>query len=215
MLSSCVTHSTGKWVIDTPMNADLEQQVLKETKLSGAILVGLLLGSTGYAFGIIDAQQKGLRGDDAQLHALGVAMAWALIGAGVGWEKGRQTGDKIVSAALQRDYLNRLNQGARAFNQNAAQFNNTLRTRMIAVKSIRDAKEKRKIYKSMLGESTRKAKDLDSRIAKRTEALSNRGWSSNQKTTLKHELEELVRYRDKLEKTNQELKRAYDASVPL
>jgi hypothetical protein len=193
----------------------LEQQVLKQTKLSGATIGIVLAGSAGYALGLVDAETKGFRGDEAHQHALKVAAAMALVGGGIGWELGGREGEKIVDAAMERDSLKQLNQGAVAYNQNAANFNTRLRNRMNEVKFIPDPNQKRKHYGAMLGESTKKARDLDQRISMRQAAVGNLGWRSSQKVTLDSELEDLVRYRDSLERTNQELKEAYNSTVPL
>jgi len=214
MLSSCVTRPLGYKAINQPMTVDLEQQVLKQTKFSGVTIGIILDGSAGYALGLVDAEIKGFRGDEAHQHALKVA-AMALAGGGIGWQLGGREGEKIVAAAMERDFLKQLNQGAVAYNQNAANFNTRLRNRMNEVKFMPDPNQKRKHYGAMLGESTKKARDLDQRISMRQAAVGNLGWSSSQKVTLDSELEDLVRYRDSLERTNQELKEAYNSTVSL
>jgi hypothetical protein len=116
---------------------------------------------------------------------------------------------------LHRDQLRQLNKSAQAYNDNASQFNSALRKKMNQTKSISDPKEKKAMYKSLLGQGDKKARDLNSRIAKRQNAINNSNWNYSQKDTLRGELTELTRYRDQLQKTNGELRRAYNSTVPL
>lgn len=215
LLPSCVTRQTGLEVLNTPINTDLEAKVLRQTGVTGAIIGAVVGAGLGYTLARLDAQRRGMNERDANAYALRVAAAAGVAGGGVGWAKGKQTGQKIVSKSMERDYLNKLNEGARAYNNNASQFNTALRKKMNETKSISDPKEKKAMYRALLSQGNKKAGDMDDRISKRQKAVANPNWNSSQKVTLKNELSELTRYRDQLKRTNEELAKAYNSTVPL
>jgi len=215
LLPSCVTKQTGLEVLSQPMTQDLEEEVLRQTKFTGAA-IGIGVGAlTGALVAGIDANLRGLNEEQARDNVVGGAIAGGAAGGYFGYRQGEKKGNEIVAKSLHRDQLRQLNKSAQAYNDNASQFNSALRKKMNQTKSISDPKEKKAMYKSLLGQSDKKARDMDSRIAQRKSAIYNRNWNDSQKDILDDELTELIRYRGQLQKTNEELRRAYNSTVPL
>ena len=215
LLPSCVTTQTGLEVLSQPMTQDLEVKVLSQTKFTGAAIGAGVGALTGALVAGIDANLRGLNEEQTGRNIVGGAVAGGAAGGYIGYRQGEKKGNEIVAKSLQRDQLRQLNKSAQAYNDNASQFNSALRRKMNQTKSISDPKEKRAMYKALMGQGDQKSRDMNSRIAQREIAKKNRNWDENQKGTLSNELDELKRYRDQLQKTNEELRRAYEASVPL
>jgi outer membrane lipoprotein SlyB len=215
LLPSCVTKQTGLEVLSQPMTQDLEIKVLRQTKFTGAA-IGVGVGAlTGALVAGIDANLRGLNEEQTRRNIASGAVAGGAAGGYIGYRQGEKKGNEVVAKSLQRDQLRQLNKSAQAYNDNASQFNSALRRKMNQTKSISDPKEKKAMYKALLGQGDKKARDVNSRIAQRQNAIQNRNWNDNQKGTLNSELAELTRYRDQLNRTNEELTKAYNSTVPL
>ena len=187
----CTTVATQKRVLEEPLSADTEQRVLKETGISGAIVGSIAGGVVAGGVTLLIAKASGMSNQDALITAGAAGVAGAVAGGVIGYQKGKEQGQKIVARSMERDQLAKLLKGARAYNARLERVNDSLRTQVREVKRMANPKMKKQEYAQLLKLAKREDTDASKRITEREKALENPKWRSSDKPAYKETLQDL------------------------
>lgn len=208
-LSACTTTGTKQRVLEEPMSADLEAQVLKETGVSGAVIGAIGGALVGGLATMAAAKAAGASAEEALIMGAIGAVAGGTAGGMGGYQHGKKQGEKVVAQAMTRDQVAKYLQGAKAYNEQLAQNNARLQT---AVKDARQL-EKPSVRKARLAQIDKAArtelKDVDKRLAQREKAVDNLNWGNkSDEATYKMRVTELKAQRTTLVNTINSLNEA-------
>lgn len=177
-LSACTTTGTKQRVLEEPMTADLEAQVLKETGISGAVIGAIGGALVGGLATMAAARAAGASSEEALIMGAIGAVAGGTAGGMGGYQHGKKQGEKVVAEAMTRDQVAKYLQGAKAYNEQLAQNNARLQS---AVQGARQL-EKPSLRKARLAQIDKAArtelKSVDKRLAQREQAIDRLNFGS-------------------------------------
>lgn len=197
-LAGCTTVETQKIVLAEPMSEDLEARVLRETGLSGAAIGGLGGALVGFGSAFVIATVAGASPTQAALIGTAGAVAGGVAGGVGGYYQGKKQGQKIVSSAMSRDNLQKLLNGAKAYNARLSKVNAQLKEELAELKAEAPSPQRAKTNALVSRLAIKEINEANKRIAQREKALNNPAWDNSQKQQYKQELTRLVGERDTL-----------------
>jgi hypothetical protein len=199
-----VSSQTGYLVKDGYMTEDLEKQVLRETGVSGAAIGALAGAGIGAFLGIAEEgfeaalQGRPINKKQAEQNAWTDAIAGGVTGGFIGYQQGRRQGEQLVAAAMSRDNVNRLLQGALDYNSGLRQYNTGLSNKIAAAKKEPDATKRKATYRKLQSEANAQLNDANDRVAQRWSAGGNQKWDQDQRSKYRETVRPLVAQRDAL-----------------
>jgi len=188
------------------MTEDVESKVMKETGISGAVIGAAAGAAAGIVFGVAaEAARSRLAGqnfnvENAKRNALVLGVAGMAAGGQIGYSEGQKQGEKLVVKAMDRDSVETLLKGARAYNKGLQTYNTKLRSRIAAARNASDVATRRSGYKSLESEAKSQLDNANQRIAERKKAVGNQAWAASQRKDYKDTIGPLAAQRNSLQK---------------
>jgi hypothetical protein len=197
-VAGCTTVETQKIVLAEPMSEDLEARVLRETGLSGAAIGGLGGALAGFGSGFLIATVAGASPTEAALIGTAGAVAGGVAGGVGGYYQGKKQGQKIVASAMTRDNLQKLLDGAKAYNARLSKVNAQLQEELSELKAKAPSPQRAKTNSQVSRLAVKEINEANKRISQREKALNNPSWDNSQKQQYQQELNRLIGERETL-----------------